>query len=152
MSFISPIPTDSRGNEIKTGSAQELGRNDFLELLIAKLQNQDPLKPMEDEDFIAQLAQFSSLEQMNNIAEGISASNEWDFLQMQSINNTMAAGLIGKEVDCTNCHQDYNCKSNKKTKSETMDHLIPQKIYTLLRRPFLCIWDDGGLVQFCGAD
>jgi flagellar basal-body rod modification protein FlgD len=53
---------------------------------------------MEDEDFIAQLAQFSSLEQMKNIADGIASSNEWDYLQMQSINNTMAAGLIGKDV------------------------------------------------------
>ena len=103
MGFISPIPTDTRGNEIQTGSAQSLGRNEFLQLLVTKLQNQDPLSPMDDEDFIAQLAQFSSLEQMNNIAEGIAASNQWDFMQMQSINNTMAAGLIGKEVMA-----DYN--------------------------------------------
>ena len=53
---------------------------------------------MSDEDFVAQLAQFSSLEQMKNIADGIKLSNEWGFLQMQSINNTMAAGLIGKEI------------------------------------------------------
>lgn len=80
---------------------QSLGKDDFLQLLIAKLEHQDPLKPMEDEDFIAQLAQFSSLEQMYNIAEGISSSNEWDYLQMQSINNVMASGLIGKDVMAT---------------------------------------------------
>lgn len=98
MSFISPVATDANGNERQTGSMQSLGKDDFLQLLVTKLQHQDPLKPMEDEDFIAQLAQFSSLEQMNNIAEGIGTSNQWDYLQMQSINNTMAAGLIGKDI------------------------------------------------------
>ncbi len=81
-----------------TSGLKSLGKDDFLHLLIAKLENQDPLNPMQDEDFVAQLAQFSSLEQMANIAQGISEANEWDYLQMQSINNIMAAGLIGKEV------------------------------------------------------
>ncbi|MBU8934913.1 MAG: flagellar hook assembly protein FlgD [candidate division Zixibacteria bacterium] len=79
-------------------SVDQLGKDDFLKLMIAQMQNQDPLNPMEDADFIAQLAQFSSLEQMSNIATGIAESNQWDFLQMQSINNVMAAGIIGKEV------------------------------------------------------
>ena len=88
-------------NSGKTGGLQQLGKDDFLQLLVTKMQNQDPLNPMEDEDFIAQLAQFSSLEQMTNIADGIAESNQWDFLQMQSINNVMAAGLIGKEVEAS---------------------------------------------------
>ena len=98
MGFISPIPTDSRGNPIKTGSQQQLGRNDFLQLLVTKLCYQDPLDPASDEDFIAQLAQFATLEQMERISSGIESSAQWDFLQMQSINNMMAANLIGKEV------------------------------------------------------
>jgi flagellar basal-body rod modification protein FlgD len=98
MGFISPIPTDTRGNPRTTGGQQVLGKDEFLQLLITKLRYQDPLKPVTDEDFVAQLAQFSTLEQMNQISEGISTSNQWDFLQMQSINNTMAANLIGKEV------------------------------------------------------
>lgn len=98
MSFISPILTDTNGQPRDTGSMQTLDKDDFLKLLVSKLTHQDPLKPMDDEDFIAQLAQFSSLEQMNNIAEGIATSNKWDFLQMQSLNNVMASGLIGKEV------------------------------------------------------
>ncbi|MCH7690150.1 MAG: flagellar hook assembly protein FlgD [candidate division Zixibacteria bacterium] len=98
MGFISPIPTDSRGNPIKTGSQQELGRNDFLQLLVTKLRYQDPLDPASDEDFVAQLAQFATLEQMEKISAGIESSTQWDFLQMQSINNMMAANLIGREV------------------------------------------------------
>ncbi len=98
MGFISPIPTDSRGNPIKTGSQQELGRNDFLQLLVTKLRYQDTLEPASDEDFVAQLAQFATLEQMEKISAGIESSTQWDFLQMQSINNMMAANLIGREV------------------------------------------------------
>src|SRR5512141_1215692 len=98
MSFISPVATDSNGQPKKVGGQQSLGKDDFLQLLVTKLQHQDPLNPQDDADYIAQLAQFSSLEQMNNIADGISASNQWDFLQMQSLNNAMASGLIGKEV------------------------------------------------------
>ncbi len=98
MGFISPVGTDAQGNPRTTGNMQTLGKDDFLQLLVTKLEHQDPLNPMEDEDFIAQLAEFSSLEQLNNIAEGLASSNEWDYLQMQSINNVMASGFIGRDV------------------------------------------------------
>ncbi|QQK78320.1 flagellar hook assembly protein FlgD [Salicibibacter cibarius] len=48
-----------------------LGKDDFLTILIAQLQNQDPLDPMDDREFIAQMAQFSSLEQMTNMNEAM---------------------------------------------------------------------------------
>lgn len=76
-----------------TGSSQ-LGKQDFLNLLVKQLQYQDPLNPMDDKDFVAQLAQFSSLEQLTNISTGIDSLNKsQDRQQMMQ-----AVGFIGKEV------------------------------------------------------
>ncbi len=98
MGIISPLGVDSRGNPLTTGHLKELGKDDFLQLLVAKLKNQDPLNPMDDAAFIAELAQFSSLEQLHNLNEALSSSLDLDYLQMQTINNTMATSLIGKEI------------------------------------------------------
>ncbi|MDY0408164.1 flagellar hook assembly protein FlgD [Paracerasibacillus soli] len=57
--------------ETKRAPSSELGKDEFLKILMTQLQNQDPLNPMQDTDFIAQMAQFSSLEQMMNMATSI---------------------------------------------------------------------------------
>jgi len=101
MGIISPVAIDASGNPIATGSEQMLGKDEFLQLLVTQLQYQDPLEPMSDTEYIAQLAQFSSLEQMQNIADGLEVSNEWDYLQMQSLNNVLSTNLIGTDVKAT---------------------------------------------------
>ena len=61
--------------------SNELGKDSFLRLLIAQLQNQDPLNPMDDREFIAQMAQFSTLEQMTNLnktMEGMASVGKYD--------------------------------------------------------------------------
>jgi flagellar basal-body rod modification protein FlgD len=80
--------TVNQGREVKS----ELNKDDFLQILITQLTHQDPTSPMEDKEFIAQMAQFSTLEQMTNM------SSEFGKLaRMLSANN--ALGLLGKTVD-----------------------------------------------------
>jgi flagellar basal-body rod modification protein FlgD len=75
-----------------------LGKDDFLKLLTVQLEHQDPLSPMENQDLIGQLAQFSSLEQLENINANLQSSMNLDLILTQVLNNTAAAGLIGKTV------------------------------------------------------
>ena len=88
-------------DSVTTGSSQaaavpskELDKDAFLSLLITQLQNQDPLNPTDSVEFTAQLAQFSSLEQLGNVNENL------ELLQIfqASINNSQAVSLIGKEI------------------------------------------------------
>jgi flagellar basal-body rod modification protein FlgD len=69
-----------------------LGKDDFLKLLLAQLSNQDPLKPMEDKEFIAQLAQFNSLEQMQQVNTHLI-----DMLAGMSL--SQASSLLGRVVE-----------------------------------------------------
>jgi len=101
MGIISPVATDSNGNLVATGSSQALGKDEFLQLLVTQMTHQDPLEPMDDTEFIAELAQFSSLEQMQNMNELLTESLNWDYLQMQTTNNTNATSLIGREIQAT---------------------------------------------------
>lgn len=59
------------GAEKKTGAAQAMGKDEFLQLMIAQLKNQDPIDPVKNEAYIAQLATFSSLEQLIAIKDGV---------------------------------------------------------------------------------
>lgn len=74
-------PTNSSKNTV---GKNELGKDAFMTLLVAQMQNQDPLNPSTDTEFISQLAQFSSLEQMQNLNT--------------TLNNQNAFGLVGKNV------------------------------------------------------
>jgi len=77
-----------------TGSSSEMGRNEFLKLLVTQLEHQDPTDPMKDEDFVAQLAQFSSLEQLTNISEGVSSMNQ----SSDKGHMLEAVNFLGKQV------------------------------------------------------
>jgi flagellar basal-body rod modification protein FlgD len=65
---------DKTNKEIQatTKNDNQMGKDDFLKILITQLQHQDPNNPMEDKEFVAQMAQFSSLEQMTNMATSFS--------------------------------------------------------------------------------
>jgi flagellar basal-body rod modification protein FlgD len=73
------------------GANNQLGKDDFLKLLTTQLQYQDPSAPMQDTQFIAQMAQFSSLEQMTNMANGFNQLNT--LLESQN-----AVSALGRNV------------------------------------------------------
>jgi len=85
-------------NATQVFGRSNLGKNDFLNLLVTQLRYQDPMEPLKDSDFVAQLAQFSSLEQLDNINTSLGYSNELDYALSQTIANTMATTIIGKEI------------------------------------------------------
>ncbi|KRF31923.1 flagellar hook capping FlgD N-terminal domain-containing protein [Paenibacillus sp. Soil787] len=79
------------GNKAKSKDKdnQTLGKDDFLKILITQLQNQDPTQPLQDKEFIAQMAQFTSVEQLTNMAGEMK-------LMRQSLG--FVSGLIGKSI------------------------------------------------------
>ena len=85
----------SNASSVSLTKGTTMGKQDFLKLLVAQLQHQDPLQPMENTEFVAQLAQFSSLEQQ------ISTNDNLSLIQVgqTAMTNSQVAGLIGKEVE-----------------------------------------------------
>ncbi len=73
---------------------KDLGKEAFLQLLVTQMQHQDPLEPMDNSQMIAQLAQFTSLEQMNNL------NDSFDTLSgnIDQLNFISANSLLGREV------------------------------------------------------
>lgn len=78
----------------KIVSKNSLEEADFLTLLVTQLKTQDPTKPMDDKQFIGQMAQFTSLKQMSAVAENLTKfTKEFDF--------TKSVSLVGKEISWT---------------------------------------------------
>jgi len=75
-----------------------MGQDDFLKMLVTQLQNQDPLNPMDATQFASQLAQFTSVEQLNNINTTLQSSISASQLLNQSISNALSTTVIGKQV------------------------------------------------------
>jgi flagellar basal-body rod modification protein FlgD len=77
---------------ITQGKEQEMGKDDFLKLLVAQMKNQDPMNPSSNEDLVMQLAQFSSIEQTQNMNESLGK-----FIDTDSMST--AGSLIGQEIE-----------------------------------------------------
>lgn len=99
MTDMRPITSNmylanNKKQERQTGNSV-LGKDDFMKLLITQLQNQDPTNPMKDTEFIAQMAQFSSLEQMTNMGKAFEVFAEGQ-KQMQLIQYN---SFVGKTIN-----------------------------------------------------
>ncbi len=88
--------TAAVSNQTK-GKGSELDKDSFLLLMVTQMKNQDPLNPMDDTQYVSQLAQYSSLEQLMNLNDGMSSLT--DATNNQQMLN--ATSYIGKEVGIT---------------------------------------------------
>lgn len=86
---------NSAATMMSQGNTKSLGKDDFMKLLVAQLEHQDPMEPMKGTDFTAQLAQFSTVEQLYNMSDtlqGIKSGNT-------DLYASMAVNMIGKQVE-----------------------------------------------------
>ena len=91
ITSVTPTAGSFLNGTVAAAPKQVLNQDDFLKLLTTQLSNQDPLKPMEDTQFIAQMAQFSSLQQASTLTKDFEA-----FSSAQKI--AAAQNLLGRTV------------------------------------------------------
>ena len=94
MMIVSDL-NNTASSSLQIAGSKTLGRDDFLKLLITQMQYQDPLNPVENTEFTAQLAQFSSLDELFNVNENLKNIE----LYQASLNNSQAVSFIGKEIE-----------------------------------------------------
>ena len=109
-------------NAITSANVQELGRDVFLRLLVSQLESQDPTNPVENEDFVAQLAQFTSLEQTTNINENLESL----IGQSDQQSKLDLVNLIGREISAQG-----NVIPLKSTGDETLSYVLDEAVRTL---------------------
>lgn len=84
-----------------SATQKTLGQDDFLKLFVTQMKYQNPLNPMDSTQFTAQLAQFSSLEQLTNISGQLKDLTVYQ----NSLNNTLTTSFIGRKVTFTGAGQ-----------------------------------------------
>lgn len=106
ISSLLPAGGASRGTAgpEESEQGQLMGQDTFLKLLTTQMQNQDPLSPLSNEEFVAQLAQFSSLEQL--IGVGTRLDNI--YMGIASVNNASVSNLLGTEVEAIGNGVNYD--------------------------------------------
>ncbi|MBN2655452.1 MAG: flagellar hook assembly protein FlgD [Spirochaetales bacterium] len=120
------MQVDAFNKTINAGRVRKdgLDKDDFLKILISQLSNQDPTKPMEDKEFIAQMAQFSSLEQMTNMSS--------EFAKVADrIQSSQALGMLGRTVEIAQGDNLVSGKVEAVTGGEYPNILVDGKYYGL---------------------
>ncbi len=108
----------------ETKKNDELGKEAFLQLLVAQLKNQDPLDPQDNSSYIAELAQFSALEQMTNVASNLEDLGK----VVNNIDTSVLVGqlssMIGKNIDWVETINEADEEGNPLTHQETMTGVV----------------------------
>src|SRR5215216_4991496 len=101
INALKSTSTPAASTQAAGGKNAELGKDQFLKLFVAQLQHQDPMNPMEDGEFMGQMASFSTLEQVSNLA----AAND---KIASNLTSTSAIGLIGRTVTYTDANKELH--------------------------------------------
>ena len=120
------MQVDAFNKTLHEGRVQKdgLDKDDFLKILITQLSHQDPTKPMEDKEFIAQMAQFSTLEQMTNMNEGFTKVAD-------RIQSSQALSMLGRTVEIQMGENLVSGKVEAITGGEYPNILVEGKYYEL---------------------
>ncbi len=111
------ISTTTLGNATgTTAGARALDKDAFLNLLILQIRHQDPMNPLDNQEMVAQLAQFGTLEEMQNLNRAFMA----ELAATESVNNALATTLIGKEVKAVGDQIQYDGE-----RPATVEFLLP---------------------------
>ena len=111
--YAASNPTETKKND-------DLGKDAFLQLLVTQLKNQDPLDPQDNSSYIAELAQFSSLEQMTNVVKNLEDLGK----VVGNIDTSVLVGqlssMIGKQVDWTETINEADAEGNPTSRETTL--------------------------------
>jgi len=91
---VTSVQSGSSTYSTTTAANDDLGMNQFMSLLVTQIQNQDPFSPMDNQQFISQLTQFTSLEQLQKINDALGEN----MTVSQSLNNTLLLDLVGRRA------------------------------------------------------
>ncbi|MDR8394250.1 hypothetical protein NC796_24085 [Aliifodinibius sp. S!AR15-10] len=130
-------------SQAQSNDKKKLGQEQFLQLLVAQMRNQDPINPMDGKEFASQLAQFNSVEQLVNVNDGLKSLQKSQEMMQMGMTNSMAASLTGKEVRALSSkvhlapgeEADINYKLN--SSAEQVDIVIKDGSGTEVRRASL---------------
>ena len=126
--FKTKMEVDTLNKSLKREGKEQvknLGKDEFLKLLITELKYQDPTNPMQDREFIAQMAQFSSLEQMLNFNTGMQKL-------LQNVSFQSSFNLIGQNVD-VDVKEEIDQNGNTKITSGVVESVAKQGTETMIR-------------------
>ena len=108
----------------ETKKNDDLGKDAFLQLLVTQLKNQDPLDPQDNSSYIAELAQFSSLEQMTNVVKNLEDLGK----VVGNIDTSVLVGqlssMIGKGIDWVEVTEEADAEGNPITHRETLNGIV----------------------------
>ena len=93
-----PVSEAGKTTIVPRDRSTALGKDEFLTLLVTQLKNQDPLSPLEPHEFAAQLAQFTSVEQLTNLNDAYAAQEAANRLTTMASQTALGASLLGKEI------------------------------------------------------